>query len=323
MRLALAALLCFGSTALAASPRDPIADRIARVGDALVRDAGGPRAAADLAELASLQPEAPDLARLATLYGRIAEDGSALPEVRAMARAQLAGVERSRGNLQRQGLQLRKLGYVADWRVIGPFDDEGKRGLETVQPPEKAIELDAVYPGKGSDATWRTVPPELVEDGFVHVGGLLPREKEVCAHALAVVDAPRDDRLALWFGASGAARVLVNGALAIEDRGYHPARPDQRGAQVSLQRGANRIQVKLCNQEGRMGFFLRLVDGRGVGVATASPPSREAPRRGDPSGPTNDLSHAPAGAVSRKSRAKKSPSFVRTTAKPPPARFPA
>jgi tetratricopeptide (TPR) repeat protein/transglutaminase-like putative cysteine protease len=280
MRSLIAVLLCCASTAstaAAAAPRDPVDEQVTAVAQALHRDRGSPRAAAHLAELKGLEPEAQDLSRLATACAGVAGDPQALPEVRAMARVQLAGIERARGNLQRQANHLRRLGYVTAWRVVGPFDDEGKRGFGSEQPPERAVDLEAVYPGKGGDAAWREVAPEVVDGGFVHVGAALPREQEVCAHALALVETSHDERVGLWFGGSGAARVRVNGAVAIEDPSYHPARPDQRGALVSLRRGVNRVQVKLCSQEGPMGFYLRLADARGGALAFAQPATLPLP----------------------------------------------
>jgi tetratricopeptide (TPR) repeat protein/transglutaminase-like putative cysteine protease len=271
--LALAVLLCSASVAVAAPPppRDPIAERVAAVGDALAKERRGIRAVALLAELGDLQDEAPDLARLATLYARVADGADALPEARALARMLLGELERSRGNLQRHAAQLKRLGYVTGWRAIGPFDDEGKRGFMELQPPERELLLDAVQPGKGGDVAWRVVPPDAGDAGLVNVGAVLSRSNGSCAHALALVESPHEERATLWFGASGAARVRVNGAVALEDRGYHPARPDQRGAQVSLRRGSNRIQVKLCSQSDAMGFYLRLVDGRGAPLALPNP----------------------------------------------------
>jgi tetratricopeptide (TPR) repeat protein len=97
------------------------------------------------------------------------------------------------------------------------------------------------------------------------------------AYALAVVEAPKDERVQLWLGASGAAKVFVNGALALADPGYHPARLDQRGAWVSLRKGPNRILVKLCHEAGEMGFHLRLADEKGDGRAYgAGDPAAEA-----------------------------------------------
>ena len=162
-------------------------------------------------------------------------------------------------------------------RSSAPFDDEGKRGLETAYPPEERVDLAATYAGKGSEVSWRPLPEEAVVHGFVDLGAAIRPAREVVAYAVALVEAPRDERVALWLGASGAAKVWVNGAVAISDPGYHPARLDQRGAMVTLRRGTNRILVKVCHQGGRMGFFLRLADERGDGRAYAA---------GSPAAPT-------------------------------------
>src|SRR6266540_2909501 len=258
---------------LAARPVPPAGapDRLARLEADFARGRRDARAVSALADLDGLANEVPDLARVASVLARLADDRTAHPEARALARFRLAGIERARGNLQRSAAQLRRLGFVgAAWSVLGPFDDEGKRGFDAVLPPEKAVDLAARLPGKVREVAWRRLPPEVYSEGFVHLGAAVSPSREVVAYALAVVEAPHDERVQLWLGASGAAKVFVNGALALADRGYHPARIDQRGATVSLRRGANRILVKLCHAEGRMGFYLRLADERGEGRTLAA-----------------------------------------------------
>ncbi|HEX9242851.1 MAG TPA: DUF3857 domain-containing protein [Anaeromyxobacter sp.] len=268
----------------AAGPREPAADRLARLEADLARQRRDPRGVAALAGVESLIGDAPDLARVAAVLGDVADDRGANPEVRALARFRLAQVERARGNSKKAASQLRRLGFVTSFLVAGPFDDEGKRGFDAVFPPERGIDLAAELPGKVRPVSWRPVPPEAVVDGFVSLGATLSPSREVVAYALAVVDAPRDERVQLWLGASGAAKVFVNGALAVSDRGYHPARLDQRGATVSLRRGHNRILVKLCHAEGRMGLFLRLADERGEGRTLSA---------GDPAAPAVAAGAAP------------------------------
>jgi tetratricopeptide (TPR) repeat protein len=268
-----------------AAPRNPVEERLSRATAELERDGRTARAIVPLAELADLEEELPVLARLAPIYARAAEDRAAPPEVRALARFRLARLERSRGNLQRSLAQLRRIGFVTAWRVVGPFDGEGKRGFDAVHPPERALDLEATVPGKVREVSWRPLPAEAVVDGFVHLGAALRPTRETVSYALAVLDSPREERVQLWFGASGASKVYVNGALALADPGYHPARLDQAGASVTLRRGPNRILVKLCHAEGRMGFTLRLADGRGEPrtlAATPLPPLPPAVAPGPP-----------------------------------------
>ncbi|WP_242346433.1 DUF3857 domain-containing protein [Anaeromyxobacter terrae] len=287
-----------------AKAADPGAALRADAAAALARDRRGPRGIVALAELEALEDEAPELAPLAVAYAAAIEDRAADPEVRALARQRLAGLERSRGNLQRSAAQVRRLGFVTRWQLVGPFDDEGKRGLETAYPPEKSPDLAARYEGKLGEVAWRPLPDEAVVHGFVDLGAALRPAREVVAYALALVEAPRDERVALWLGASGASQVWVNGAVALSDPGYHPARLDQRGAMVTLRRGTNRILVKLCHQGGRMGFFLRLADEHGEGRAFATgSPGAPAPEAGARPAPIADavkrleaIAHAAKGA---------------------------
>jgi hypothetical protein len=87
----------------------------------------------------------------------------------------------------------------------------------------------------------------------------------------------------LWVGSSGAAKVFVNGAVAIADPAHHRARVDQRGATVSL-RKAERI-LTLPGPDG----VLRLADERGEGrnlaaSDPAAPPAAPRRRAADPRG---------------------------------------
>ncbi len=274
--LAAAALLLAARTP--AAPREPAGERLVKLEDDLARDRRDARGIADLAGVDALADEAPDLARLAGVLARTADDRGADPEVRALARFRLAAVERARGNVQRSAAQRRRLGFVEAYLVAGPFDDEGRRGFDAVYPPERGVDLAVEMPGKVRPVSWRPLPAEAVSEGFVHLGATVTPSREVVAYALAVVDAPRDERVSLWLGASGAAKVFVNGALVVADRAYHPARLDQRGATVSLRKGPNRILVKLCHSEGRMGFYLRLADERGEGRSLPAGDPAAAPQ---------------------------------------------
>src|SRR5512133_3617838 len=110
----------------AGGPREPTAGRLVRLETDLSRDRHDAQGIADLAGVEALLGEAPDLARVAAVLARTAEDAGAHPEVRALARFRLAAVERARGNLQKSASHLRRLGLVGGFLVAGPFDDAGK-----------------------------------------------------------------------------------------------------------------------------------------------------------------------------------------------------
>ncbi|HZZ86192.1 MAG TPA: DUF3857 domain-containing protein [Anaeromyxobacteraceae bacterium] len=258
-------------------PRDPAQEDLAASLASLRRDRHQPRAAADLARLALLEEDAPDLTPLERAYGQLAADPRALPEIRDLARFGLARLARARGPSSASAAWLRKLGLLSRFEVIGPFDGEGKRGFDAPFPPEERQDLAARYPGKVREVYWRPLPPEAVVDGFAHLGAALRPAREAVAYALAMVELPREARVRLTAGASGASKVWVNGALVLSDPAYHPARPGQQAALVTLRAGPNRILVKLAHDEGRMGFYLGFTTPRGDPLELAERPTRPLP----------------------------------------------
>ncbi|MFL5270578.1 MAG: DUF3857 domain-containing protein [Anaeromyxobacteraceae bacterium] len=273
-----------GAESKAGATTDPVAERLATLTAELERDVASPRALVPLTRLAALEEHLPDLARAALAYAGVADDRAAHPEVRAYARHRLALLERSRGNLRRADAELEKLAFVDGWFIAGPFDDEGKRGFDAVYPPEQEQDLAARFAGKVREVGWRRLPPEATVMGFAHLGAAVRPAREVVVYALAALDAQRDVRVHLHLGASGAVKVWVNGALVAADRAYHPARLDQTAVAFTLRKGSNRILLKLCHAEGRLGFYARLADARGepMGLAASRAPPLPPATRSSP-----------------------------------------
>lgn len=260
-----ALLLALRPAPAAATTADPDAARLAAALAGL-EQGRGPEAVVALHELGEVVDAAPDRARAIQALAHVADDPGADPALRALALDRQADQEVARGNLQRAAALRARLGLVDRWLAVGPFDDEGKKGLDTAYPPEQGPDLAGRWRGKAREVSWRAVPPEAVVDGRVALGALLRPSAEVAAYALAVVDAPRAQAVQLWFGGSGRAKVWVNGAQVLADAGEHPARLDQRGALVALRQGPNRILVKLCHARGELAFTLRLSDASGAGL---------------------------------------------------------
>jgi len=278
MRLALVLPLALLSAARAQAAGDPAAERFGKLARELERDHRDPRALVVLAEMRALEEELPDLPAAAAAYARIAGDRQAHPEVRAWARLALAEVDRARGSLSRAQADLARLGMVRDWLVAGPFDDEGKKGFDAVYPPEEGQDPAAAMPGKVREVRWRPLPPEAVQLGFADLGAAMRPVRETVAYALATLESPREQRVRLYLGGSGALKLWVNGALAIAEPAYHPARLDQFAVAVSLRKGPNRILVKLCHDTGRMRLALRAATAAGEPLLLpALPAGRDLP----------------------------------------------
>jgi cellulose synthase operon protein C len=250
--------------------------------------AGSPRGAAQLVRLHGLSDELESLAPLAAVYRQVLARKGVDPGTRDTARLLLLDVERAQGNLDAASAQAKALGFVGDFYVAGGFDNEGKAGCDRDFGPEAAaLDLTQKYVGVGGrEVTWRKLPVRPL-DGSVDLGAALRPNRGVVAYALTYLEAPRATRVQLGVGTSGAFRLFVNGEKALASERYNAPRPDQAQVSVQLRKGLNRVLLKVCQDSGALGFYLRQGPaGAGDARATVSLPERlPALAQGAPAAP--------------------------------------
>src|SRR5207248_2011218 len=90
-----------------------------------------------------------------------ADEAAAKAEFRKLLSAARDGgqVEAIARELERRGERVdlvAHFGFITRWQVVGAFDNTGGRGFRTVFPPERGVDLEAHYRGKGGgDIAWR------------------------------------------------------------------------------------------------------------------------------------------------------------------------
>jgi len=193
------------------------------------------------------------------------------PPARAYAGWLAAHARTRRGDVAAAQKLIGELGFVRPWLVVGPFDNEGKRGLETELGPEteldQAIVPGRAYSGKERPVRWRAVP-DVFKNGFLDLGSLLRPERKVCGfattfvHAKAGTKAPR--AISAWIGAAGAFVAYWNGRKVLEDRAYRGHDVDRLATTLTLERGQNRLLVKVCGDEASPVLSVRLADAAGA-----------------------------------------------------------
>jgi tetratricopeptide (TPR) repeat protein/transglutaminase-like putative cysteine protease len=244
------------ATAPLTLPDDPLPGEAKVRAQEVLRQARNPRGVAALIRLRALRDELADPSLVDSTVQRVARDAGAHPFTRTAARQMLAEIDLTQGRIESAAKRINGLGYIQDVFVLGGFDNDGKGGCETDFGPEKKLDLKASYPAKGHEARWRPMA-ERSGDGGVDLGAALRPNKAVVAYALALLDEKAARRAVLDLGTSGAYRLWVNGEKVASDDAYHPARPDQERLSVQLRAGVNRLLLKVCHDEGALGFYLR------------------------------------------------------------------
>jgi len=197
---------------------------------------------------------------------RLAEERRLSPAVRAYAGWLRARARTRMGDVEATRREVEGLGYLRDWRVIGPFDNEGKTGFDREFPPEaqrmEPLDADASYEGRERPVSWRAFP-DITRTGYVDFDAVFRPRANVCGYAETFVSSERAQALTLWVGGGGATRVWWNGEVVLEDEAYRTPHPDRAVAVVGAHQGLNRLLVKACATDRTWGFYARVADARG------------------------------------------------------------
>ncbi len=258
-----------------ASAQSPYDARQTRLAEGVLAKGKSPSAAVDLLRMTQHAEEADPALSLA-LFKRIADSKAIDVQHRLYAARRVAWDLRRTGDPAASVSAFDALGYVRNFRVIGPFSNEGKRGFDDTLPPEEhlrdAVNLDATYQGRERMVRWRVVP-EIVQGGYVSFDAMLRPAENVCAFAETTLQFEKAQPATLWVGSGGATKVYFNGVEVLRDAAYRGPHPDRDVALVAAQKGNNRLLIKSCVQAGAWGFYLRVGDARGEPLLVKADPS--------------------------------------------------
>ena len=174
----------------------------------------------------------------------------------------LSQIYQRKGKIEEAVEEIEKLGFIKDWLIIGSFDNEGRAGFDEVFLPEEEIDFNKTYEGKERDVKWRRlqIRPKF---GKLDLRALLRPNEKVAAYALTFVYSPFHQAISLRVGSSGAIKVWLNDQLLLSRDVYRPTNFDQDAVGGLLHQGWNKLLVKVCQDEGGWGLYLRLTDLEG------------------------------------------------------------
>ncbi len=200
----------------------------------------------------------------------------ALPAARDEDQIRLAS-----GRLRELGEEVdlqRLMGFLARWKLIGPFDNTEQRGFDAVYPPERELDFSVSYEGKHGRVQWidHTTADEY---GRVDLNRALAEEKEVVAYAAAHFHSERQQAVEFRVTSYNAVKLWVNGQPVVEHNVYHAgSQLDQYIGRATLDEGRNTILLKVCQNAQTQdwarhwSFQLRVCDATGNPVLPADEP---------------------------------------------------
>lgn len=170
---------------------------------------------------------------------------------------------------------VKQFGFLTEWYVIGPFDNMEMKAFDVAYPPEKKIDLDAMYEGKLGDVTWQKLVSQE-ESGEFDLAELTEPHKGAIDYAYTEFNSASDQDVEFRLATANAWKLWVNDELVFAREEYHRGmRFDQYIVRGRIKEGKNKFLLKICQNEQdqhwaqRWAFQFRIVDESGRAVTQA------------------------------------------------------
>jgi cellulose synthase operon protein C len=244
--------------------------------------ASAPAAIATLAALVEEQDSLPP-GELGALLREMVDGklGPVDPLVEAQASYLLSLDDDRNGRFVEAERRRKALALSGAFWVLGPFDSQGRTGLDHAFPAEEeGATLDPgsgkTYAGKERPVSWRRLPAEAFVQGAVLLDALLRPSSDAVAYCLTYVESDRDRWAVLRLGSAGPVKAWLGGRPVWSRDAVRPAWPDQDAAAVHLRRGSNLLVIKTVAVRGPWRLFARLTDPEGNPLAGSTMRSERA-----------------------------------------------
>ncbi|MYF99977.1 tetratricopeptide repeat protein [Candidatus Poribacteria bacterium] len=179
------------------------------------------------------------------------------------ANLSIAEYYRDKGIFDKAAEHLQKTGLITEdsWIVLGPFNNIGRIGFDTVYIPEAATHFDTTvkYDTIDGKVGWQKCSDDKL-DGNIRFG------KDVdwrVAYAWTTVTSPDEREVQFRFDSDDQGKVWLNGEEVYAHTETHKAIIDRYIFAVTLKTGKNSILVKVCEEKDGWGFYLRITDKNG------------------------------------------------------------
>ena len=158
---------------------------------------------------------------------------------------------------------VQRTGVITEdkWVTLGPFDNTKGVGYDTAYIAEDTTQIDmtARYDGVDGQIGWQESTDDTL-NGFIDLGQDVNWR---VAYAFATVTSPDEREAQIHFDSDDQGKVFLNREQVFTNTGAHSVRIDRYMIPVTLKPGENSILVKVCNEEVKWEFYLRITDPDG------------------------------------------------------------
>lgn len=187
------------------------------------------------------------------------------PRVTEIARHLHAKYEWRCGNFAAARNQWRDQGFLYDWYLIGPFENERGSNFGVQLSPELGVDLTETLQGKRNEVSWRRWS-ELGRAGALELHKLLRPRQEALAYLCTHVYSDQARDLTLRMGTNGAYAIWINETEVGRRDVERGSGFDQDCIPVRLSQGWNQILIKTAATPNSWRVRARLTEDDGTPV---------------------------------------------------------
>ncbi len=221
--------------------------------------------------------------QLHDLLTKVERDPSRSPLLRAHASYVRGTLFELSGQRARAYARYDAAGFVRQWQVLGPFDNNGGTGHDGILPPETepyvaGQSFPAMRPGDA--VSWQLASDEHHRNAFIDLDDRLSPGVHVSGFLSSWIYVPQATTVGFHLGSAGKYKLWVDSVLLGEGGGERPADPLQESHGAKVTAGWHRVLIKLSVEERSWGGFLRISDEsgaplRGVRISATPPQGNE------------------------------------------------
>ena len=227
-----------------------------------LRDGAATNAHFLLERLGTIYWSLDDRRRLLALWaGLIAEHPD--PTVRASAAWKAMGTLKQLGEVDSMKTAKKQLGFVPDFALLGPFENDQGKGADTVYAPEKEVDLTKTYKGRLGLRTWRQDYPRRLS-GLINFSDFYYPAKWQIVYGVAGVRVAEAGTYEIRIASADGVKVWLNGAQLFQNRKMSKFQFDGLVLPVQFRKGVNRLLIKSIQGTGPWKLAVRVTGQQGT-----------------------------------------------------------
>ncbi len=165
------------------------------------------------------------------------------PFIKNLLQYYLSKLYRENHKLKSSHRFIRKMGWITQWKIIGPFDNDRQSGFNRPYPPEYEIHYKRTYQGKRVPIAFRTLP-FADYDGSIPLKSFFYPNYGVIVYGVTYIYSFKSQIVDLHLGATDGIKIWLNDQLLLSNREKKAYEIDQYTRKIKLNKGWNKLLFK-------------------------------------------------------------------------------